>query len=109
MWLTQKLAADGGVKLRSGMVESEGAFAVQSESRYDKPEQLFPYGFSSAAATGVQAVMLDGYCAGLANTPDSALLPGEVRLYSSGGAEIILKRDGRVLVNGQAFPPKGAG
>lgn len=109
MWITQKLTADTGVKLRSGLVESEGAFAVQAESKYDKPDQLFPYGFSSAAATGTQAVMLDGYCAGLANPPDGKLQPGEVRIYNSGGAEIYMRRDGWIFLNDQAIPPKGVG
>ena len=89
------------------MQEGE-SFAVQSESRYRKPEQLFPYGFSSAAEAGSQAVMLDRFCAGLASAQDPGLSPGEVRLYSSGGAEILLKRDGRVLINGQVFGPKEA-
>ena len=40
MWLTRKLAGEGGVRLHSGLVESESGFAVQGESRYDRPEQL---------------------------------------------------------------------
>ena len=70
------------------------------------PPQLLPYGFSSSAAQGLQAVLLDGYCAGLPNAPDTALEPGEVRLYWAGGAEILLGRDGAVTINGQVFPPK---
>ena len=34
------------------------------------------------------------------------LLPGEVRLFSAGGAEIVLKLDGTVVVNGQVFEKK---
>lgn len=30
--------------------------------------------------------------------------PGEVALYSCGGAEILLKNDGTVVINGQVFP-----
>ena len=52
--------------------------------------------------------MLDGYCAGLSSAPDQKLAPGEVRLYSAGGAEILLKRDGSVVINGQSFPRKEA-
>lgn len=35
------------------------------------------------------------------------LLPGEVRLFSAGGAEIVLKLDGTVVINGQVFEKKG--
>lgn len=108
MWLTRKLAGEGGVRLHSGLVESESGFAVQGESRYDRPEMLLPYGFSSLAEPGGRAVMLDGYCAGLSSAPDQKLDPGEVRLYSAGGAEILLKRDGSVVINGQSFPRKEA-
>lgn len=103
MWLTEKLNAGSGVSLRSGLVEESSQFAIQAESRYEQPEQLLPYGFSSVAQSGGQAVMLDGYCAGMANAPDGSLEAGEVRLYSAGGAEILLLNDGRVVINGQTF------
>lgn len=106
MWLTRKLAAAGGVKLRSGQVEDSGGFSVQGESLFEKPEQLLPYGLSSVAAAGRQAVMLDGYCAGVASAPDGELQAGETRLYSAGGAEIYLDNSGRVIINGQVFGPK---
>lgn len=109
MWLTQQLGGSAGVKLTSGLVADAEKFSVQSDSKYERPEQLFPYGFSSAAEAGAQAVMLDRFCAGTPHVPDTGLRPGEVRLYSSGGAEIFLKADGRVLINGQTFQPKGVG
>ncbi len=108
MWLTRQLASSTGIRLRNGQVEGGGEFAVQGEVRFRQPEQLFPYGFASAAAGGRQAVMLDGYCAGLSATPDTSLAEGEVRLYSAGGAEILLKNDGAVVINGQVFEPKEA-
>ena len=51
-------------------------------------------------------MLLEGYCAGLASPPDSSLQEGEVRLYSAGGAEILLNRNGQVVINGQVFQPK---
>ncbi len=50
--------------------------------------------------------MLGGYCAGLASAAEGALEQGEVRLYSAGGAEIRLRNDGCVVINGQVFQPK---
>lgn len=109
MWLTQQLSAGEGVRLRSGRVEGGEEFAVQGEAKFRRPEQLFPYGFASAAAGGGQAVMLDGYCAGISAVPDAGLAEGEVRLYSAGGAEILLKNNGTVVINGQVFEPKEGG
>lgn len=106
MWLTRKLNMGNGVRLRSGLVEDGESFAVQGESRYAQPEQLLPYGFSSMAEGGRQAVLLEGYCAGMASAPDGSLEAGEVRLYSAGGAEIRLRNDGCVEINGQVFAPK---
>ena len=51
--------------------------------------------------------MLGGYCAGLANAPAGDLEAGEVRLYSAGGAEILLRNNGQVVINGQVFEPGG--
>lgn len=103
MWLTERLNESGGVRLCSGYVDREGAFAVQGDRKYEAPEQLFPYGFASAAESGRQAVMLDGYCAGVTGGQEAGLEEGEVRLYSAGGAEIWLKSDGSVVINGQVF------
>ena len=106
MWLTRKLFEGSGVRLHSGRVEEAGGFSVQGESLFKEPEQLLPYGLVSVAEAGKQAVMLDGYCAGVAGATDSGLQAGETRLYSAGGAEICLLNDGRVVINGQAFGPK---
>lgn len=104
MWLTGRLSERKGVRLHSGRVED--GFAVQGESLFEQPEQLLPYGLESVAEAGRQAVMLDGYCAGVAGAPGAGLQAGETRLYSAGGAEICLLNDGTVTINGQIFEPK---
>ena len=106
LWLTGKLFPQTGVRLRRGQVTGGQGLSIQGERAYRFPQQLLPYGFSSAAASGNQAVLLEGYCAGLASPPDSDLQEGEVRLYSAGGAEILLNRNGQVVINGQVFQPK---
>ena len=59
---------------------------------------------------GEKVVMLpeSGVCLGAVNDA-GGLQPGEVRLFSSGGAEILLRADGAVVINGQVFPGKAAG
>lgn len=105
MWLTKQLDKRDTVKITSGQV-AEGGFSVTGEQEYSAPEMLFPYGFSSLAEGGEKAVMLNGFCAGVSALPESTLQEGEVRLYSAGGAEILLKNTGEVVINGQVFPPK---
>ena len=107
MWLTKQGRQSVGTKLHRGKVSDEGhGMKVQGDSEYTSPELLFPYGYVSAAEDGQRAVMLDGVCAGIAAVADSQLSQGEVRLYSSGGAEILLKNSGEVVINGQSFPAK---
>lgn len=105
MWLTRQLQQEEGLRLRSGLVQTDENFSVQGEKEFRSPEQLMPYGVSSRATGGREAVMLGSYCAGVVGGADSALKAGEVRLYSSGGAEILLKNNGNVVINGQIFPP----
>ncbi len=110
MWLTQRLSREEGARVTSAQVSGGGDFSVQGENAAQTPETLFPYGFSSRAEQGSKAVLLDGYCAGVSRLPDSSLQEGEVRLYSVGGAEILLKRNGDVIINGQIFarPQEGS-
>ena len=100
MWLTRQGSRSSGARLRRGQVSGTGEqLRIQGESEYHSPELLFPYGYSAAAAEG-------GVCAGMAAAPDGDLSQGEVRIYSAGGAEILLKNTGEVVINGQSFPPK---
>lgn len=108
MWLTRQLTEAGGkgAKVTSGETAGGAQFALRGESDYQSPETLFPYGFSSFAKQGSKAVLVDGICAGVSALPDGSLQEGEVRLYSSGGAEILLKSNGQVVINGQIFEAK---
>lgn len=64
-----------------------------------------PYGMAVSVPQGTEAVMTGGVCLGVVNDAGT-LLPGEVRLFSTGGAEIVLKLDGTVVINGQVFEKK---
>ena len=63
------------------------------------------YGMAVSVPQGTEAVMTGGVCLGVVNDAGT-LLPGEVRLFSAGGAEIVLKLDGTVVINGQVFEKK---
>lgn len=106
MWLSQR-EASSGARLRRGQVTRAGSeTAVQGERSFPAPEMLFPYGYAAVAAEGGRALLLDGVWAGMAAAPDGSLSPGEVRISSAGGAEILLKNTGEVVINGQSFSPQ---
>ena len=69
------------------------------------PTVTVPYGMAVSVPQGTEAVMTGGVCLGVVNDAGT-LLPGEVRLFSAGGAEIVLKLDGTVVINGQVFEKK---
>ena len=106
MWITRQLHKKTGAKIWGGEVAVGDRMQVVGESEYRSPESLFPYGFNSLAAGGSRAVMMDGMYAGVSALPDVNLKEGEVRLFSGGGAEILLKNTGEVVINGQVFAPK---
>lgn len=103
MWLTRQFNKKSGASVTSGEVSDGKNLTVTGESVHVAPELLLPYGFSSAPPSGQQAVLVGGMCAGVAAVQDSRLKEGEVCLYSAGGAEILLKNDGTVVINGKVF------
>ena len=63
-----------------------------------------PYGVVAIPPKGTSAVVLPtGNTAVCLGTPqkNTDLQEGEIMLFSSGGASIVLKNDGRVLINGR--------
>lgn len=106
MWLTQKLQTQTETAVTEGEVSAKDELTVTDESVHVAPRQLAPYGYASLPPAGSRAVLVSGLCAGVAAVQDSRLTPGEVCLFSSGGAEILLKNDGSVVINGQVFERK---
>ena len=65
-----------------------------------------PYGIAYRPAVGERSLVLPteagDVCIGVITEAQSELQPGELMLCSAGGASIVLKNDGRVLINGRA-------
>lgn len=84
--------------------------AVSSSNSYFNLPRVSPYGIAWVPVEGARTVVLpteDGGVSlgvlGYGNPPQGvSLSPGELMLYSSGGASIVLKNDGSVLINGKA-------
>ena len=106
MWLTKKETAEKAESVKTGVVTTGGGeISVCSELERRAPTVTVPYGMAVSVPQGTEAVMTGGVCLGVVNDAGT-LLPGEVRLFSAGGAEIVLKLDGTVVINGQVFEKK---
>ena len=104
MWLTKKETAEKAESVKTGVVTT-GEISVCTERVRRAPTGTVPYGMAVSVPQGTEAVMTGGVCLGVVNDAGT-LLPGEVRLFSAGGAEIVLKLDGTVVINGQVFEKK---
>lgn len=80
--------------------------AVNASGEHKRLAQCLPYGIVSTPPDGRSAVVLpleDGEVA-LGVTDNSQNIEvGELALFSQGGASIILKNNGDVVINGQVF------
>lgn len=86
-------AADGSGVSVSGMRDYSGI------------PMAAPAGIAYIPVAGTPALVTDGaggaVCLGVLTSPPSDLQAGELMLYSAGGASIVLKNNGKVLINGR--------
>ncbi len=110
MWLmnyitNNSITAPRAVKGELSVSEANGV-AVTASGEHKQLEMCFPYGIVSVAPAGEQAVVLpleDGEVGLGVIAGGVGLSEGELMLFSKGGASIVLKNDGRVLINGEAY------
>ena len=66
-----------------------------------------PYGIVSVPPQGEKVIMLPvgstAVMCGVCSNAQFSLESGEIGLYSAGGASIVLKNDGSVVINGHVF------
>lgn len=99
--ITPPNAVKGGVKS-----SAPDSMAVVSSGEHKSLKSCLPYGVVSVPPTGECAVVLpldDGEVSLGVIAKSKALEEGEVMLFSKGGASIVLKNDGRVIINGKEF------
>ena len=83
--------------------DDAGGMAVASSGEHKELEFCVPYGFSSVPPQRERAVVLpldDGEVGMGVLRADGSLEEGEVKLFSAGGASLVLKNDGSVQING---------
>ena len=109
MWIPETMAQDKNIMPFSGKVVFCGGsqIAVSSLDNVENAAQLIPYGVMSVPPKGSNAVVIpfgDSVavsCIGEVCTFE--LQEGEIGLFSLGGASLILKNDGSVIINGRIF------
>lgn len=110
MWLMSyitknSISAPSAEKGELSVSEANGT-AVASSGEHKELEFCFPYGLVSVPPGGEHAVVLplDSGEVGLGViAAGQELEEGEVMLYSKGGASLVLKNNGTVLINGREF------
>ena len=85
---------------------SMGNVAVNSSLEHRDMPVIAPYGIAYNPPVGEASVVLplvsEQACLGVV-AQDKNLEEGELMLYSKGGASIVLKNDGSVVINGKVF------
>ncbi len=84
---------------------NNGNVSVSATRDYGALPLIAPAGIAYVPVAGAPTVVMEGaggaVCLGVAVMPQEELQPGELMLYSAGGASIVLKNSGKVLINGR--------
>lgn len=108
MWISNKIASLNNNKniIQEGEITqfSTNMVYVENDEEHRSINVLAPYGIAYVPPQGEDAIVLKldnkSICAGMV-MPNKELEEGELMLFSSGGASIVLKNDGKVLINGK--------
>lgn len=114
MWLSKKLAAhelQDVASAQDGTVTIEGGeLAVFSSGEKREVKTVGPGGYEWQPCKGEDVLIVRGgifgeesYAVGVPEQTGEALEPGEVRIRSAAGAEIVLRNNGRIDINGLLF------
>lgn len=111
MWLTRNLAEGRQSTYDSELTEisdnSKAALSGYGKDGCGEYRIAAPSGIVYAPAKGEQAVVVSTeagtICLGTLHEIEEHLEEGELMLYSAGGASIVLKNNGQVLINGEPF------
>ena len=108
MWLSRELSLSSKEKSETSIGETIGTdgskIYIQSHQEYRDVPMIAPFGIAYNPPLNSEAVVLPtdkgNVCPGVICS-NKNLKPGELMLYSSGGASIVLKDNGDVLINGK--------
>lgn len=104
---SQQVSPTAAYVTRSG----GGCLSATGGAEFHDVPLFAPYGICGIPPEGACALVVpqDGAyaCAGVLCTPPASLQAGELRLCSAGGAYIVLKNSGDVVINGLTITSTG--
>lgn len=115
MWISNKIALREKSKERKASsadvtLIDGGNIVVQNSNEYRGIKVVSPRGIAYMPVQGDKTVVIpvgdENVCIGAINE-SAELEAGELMLYSSGGAKIVLKNNGEVLINNTTIPAIG--
>lgn len=112
MWISKMISKDnkeqkaekGSVTLSNASLEAEATVKTRDISSYA------PYGYQAKMPVGEEVMLLpssDGQVVIGSKATNPNLEGGEIRLRSLGGATIVLKNDGSVVINSLVIDKNG--
>ena len=113
MWLSKmigKNTADNRAQKGSITISGSADVEAQYTAGAKSMQAYTPYGYTSAAPIGEEVAVVpssDGEIAIGTRCKASELESGEVMISSLGGAKIILKNDGTVVINSMVINREG--
>lgn len=113
MWLSKKI-----VKSNSDNVAESGTVTITSSNSIEANSTVnarnlptyAPYGYNTVTPVGEQVILVpssDGQVAVGSRCVENALESGEVCIKSKGGATVMLKNDGSVVINSLVIDKNG--
>lgn len=109
MWISQQMITAQKRQPSAELAQVTGNAVMQGENEHRGVPLCAPWGIAYLPPNTARAVVMDTntgtVCLGTLEAQKS-LAPGELLLFSSGGASIYLKNSGEVVINGQVFAAK---
>lgn len=102
-YITQNTIDDRLQEQGSVKGSSDGTVEINASSKFTKTPIAAPYGIAYVPPEGEKSVVVSSsggeVCMGTI-APSKELSPGEIMLFSKGGATLKLSNDGHVYING---------
>lgn len=110
MWISKEICESKKNSDKADIGDVNGIIGdnviIQGKQEYRGIPLSLPFGIVAVPKEGTKAIVMpteNGFVCSGTIPQDIDLNPGEVMLYSSGGASIVLNNKGQVLINGKAY------
>jgi phage gp45-like len=107
MWISQKLIAVQKENPAAEVAKVTGSAIMQGINEYRGLPTAAPWGIAYLPPNTSKTVVVNtnegNVCIGTLSQ-SQGLKPGEIKLFSAGGANIVLKNSGEIVINGKVFP-----